>query len=288
MGWVVMSERELARVEALSRVTDGSMTLASAAAVMGVSQRQAQRLLRRFRTEGAAAVRHRARGRPSNNRIRDGVRDCALTLVRESYADFGPTLAAEKLAERHGIEVSRETLRGWMTADGLWLPRAQRRRLHRPKLRRERLGELIQIDGSEHRWFEGEPSRRHRSEPDGERPPCTLLVFIDGATSTLMQMRFVLSESTFAYFEALEGAPRRPRPTRGARHRPRTDGGRRLALRQELRLPRRQAGRPERPRHDPVRPGARGAAGRDRGARTRGPGQGPRGARQPHAARAVS
>ena len=193
MGWVVMSERELARVEALSRVADGSMTLASAATVMGVSRRQAQRLLKRFRVEGAAAIRHRARGRPSNNRIRDGVRDYALTLVRENYADFGPTLAAEKLAERHGLKVSRETLRGWMAADGLWLPRAQRRRLHRPRLRRERLGELVQIDGSEHRWLED------------RAPPCTLLVFVDDATSTLMQMRFVPSESTFAYFEALEG-----------------------------------------------------------------------------------
>ena len=106
-----MSERELACVEALSRVTDGSMTLASAAAVMGVSQRQGQRLLRRFQAEGAAAIRHRARGRAFNNRIRDGVRGYALTLVRESYADFGPTLAAEKLAERHGVKVSRETAR---------------------------------------------------------------------------------------------------------------------------------------------------------------------------------
>ena len=80
-----------------------------------------------------------------------------------------------------------------MSADGLWLPRAQRRRLHRPRLRRERLGELVQIDGSEHRWFED------------RGPPCTVLVFIDDATSTIMQMRFVPSESTFAYFEALEG-----------------------------------------------------------------------------------
>ena len=110
MGWVVVSERERAWVEALSRVVDGSMTLASAA-VMGVGRRQAQRLLERFRTEGAAAVRHRARGRPSNPPSRDGVRDCALTLVREQLADLGPTLAAEKLAERHGLEVSRETAR---------------------------------------------------------------------------------------------------------------------------------------------------------------------------------
>ena len=112
MGWAVMSERELARVEALSRVVDGSASLASAAAVMGVGRRRAQRLLSPLQAEGAAATRHRARGRPSDDRIRDGVRDCAPTRVREGCAEFGPTLAAEKLAERHGLEVSRETARG--------------------------------------------------------------------------------------------------------------------------------------------------------------------------------
>lgn len=89
--------------------------------------------------------------------------------------------------------------------DGLRLPRAQRRRSHRPRLRRERLGEPVQIDGFEHRWFEGEPSRRRRSERGGERPPRTRLVFIDDATSPLMRVRFVLSESTFAHLDALEG-----------------------------------------------------------------------------------
>ena len=89
-----------------------------AAAVLGMSARQVQRLLRRFRIEGAAAIRHKARGRRSNNRVHDGVRDYALILIRESYADFGPTLAAEKLAERHGLVVSRETVRTWMIADG--------------------------------------------------------------------------------------------------------------------------------------------------------------------------
>lgn len=112
MGWVLMSERELARAAALSRAVDGSITLASAASVTGVSRRQAQRLLKRFRTGGAAAIRHRARGRPSNNRIRNGVRDYALTLVRENHAGLGPTLVAEKLAERHGLKVSHETARG--------------------------------------------------------------------------------------------------------------------------------------------------------------------------------
>lgn len=86
-------------------------------------------------------------------------------MIRENYADFGPTLATEMLAERHGLRVSRETLRKWMAADGLWLPRAQRRQFHRPRLRREAFGELIQIDVSDHRWFED------------RGPPCTLLVF---------------------------------------------------------------------------------------------------------------
>lgn len=114
-----------------------------------------------------------------------------MTLVRENYIDFGPTFATEKLAEDHDLKVSRETLRKWMQDAGIWLSHEQRRTLHQPRLRRECLGELIQIDGSDHRWFED------------RGPACTLLVFIDNATSTLMQLRFVTSESTFSYFEAL-------------------------------------------------------------------------------------
>lgn len=116
-----------------------------------------------------------------------------LELVRQNYRDFGPTLASEVLLERHGVEVSRETLRKWMVEDGAWLSRKQRRSFHQPPLRRESYSELIQIDGSDHRWFE------QRGEP------CTLLVFIDDATSKLMQLRFVPSESTDSYFEALQG-----------------------------------------------------------------------------------
>ncbi|TAV40418.1 ISNCY family transposase, partial [Rhizobium ruizarguesonis] len=121
----------------------------------------------------------------------DGVRDYAMTLVRERYTDFGPTLAAEKLSERDGLRVSRETLRGWMTEAGLWLSRKQRRTFHQPRLRREAYGELVQIDGSEHRWFEDRGD------------PCSLLVFVDDATGRLMQLGFVRSESAFSYFEAL-------------------------------------------------------------------------------------
>ena len=193
MGWVLMSEREVHRVEVLSSVVARRMSTSEAASVLCLSDRQVQRLLKTFREDGAIALRHRARGRPSNNRTLEGLRDLTLSIVRERYADFGPTLAAEKLAERDGVKVSRETLRKWMVEDGLWLSRSQRRVFHRPRLRRECYGELVQIDGSDHRWFEDRDA------------PCTLIVAVDDATDAIQEMRFVPSESTFAYFEMLAG-----------------------------------------------------------------------------------
>ena len=192
MGWVMMSERDLNRVEVLAQVDDSRLTVDNAANLLDLTQRQVFRLLKRFRMDGAAAIRHQARGKPPNNQIHKAKRAYALSLVKENYNDFGPTLAAEMLAEHHGFKVSRETLRKWMIEDGIWLRRKERRKFHQPRLRRECYGELIQIDGSDHHWFED------------RGPACTLLVFIDDATSTLMQLRFVESESTFSYFEALE------------------------------------------------------------------------------------
>jgi hypothetical protein len=154
MVWVTMGERELQRIEVLTQVSDGRLSVDAAANVLALSRRQIFRLLKSFRAMGAMAVRHKARGRPPNNRIKDERRDYAVGLVREKYADFGPTLAAEMLASHHAFTVSRETLRHWMMAAGIWLPRKQRRQFHQPRLRRECLGELVQIDGSEHRWFE--------------------------------------------------------------------------------------------------------------------------------------
>jgi len=188
----MMSERELNRIEVLAQVDDGRLTVENAANMLDLTRRQVFRLLKRYRTEGAPAIRHKARGKTPNNQIHKSKRDYALALVKENYADFGPTLAAEMLAEHHGFKVSRETLRKWMQEDGLWLSRKQRRTFHQPRLRRECFGELIQIDGSDHRWFEDRAD------------PCTLLVFIDDATSMLMELRFVQSESTFSYFGALE------------------------------------------------------------------------------------
>jgi hypothetical protein len=115
-----------------------------------------------------------------------------MALVRERYADFGPTLACEKLAECHGVVLAKETVRRWMREAGLWIPRKQRPpKLHQPRNRRACLGELVQIDGSDHRWFED------------RAPACTLLVFIDDATGRLMALHFTATESTFSYFEAM-------------------------------------------------------------------------------------
>ena len=192
MGWVMMSERELNRIEVLAQVDDGRLSVQNGANMLDVTKRQMFRLLKRYRTDGAPAIRHKARGKAPNNKIHKAKRDYAVALVKENYQDFGPTLAAEMLAEHHGFKVSRETLRKWMTDDGLWLSRKQRRVIHQSRSRRECFGELVQIDGSDHRWFEDRAG------------PCTLLVFIDDATSMLMELRFVTSESTFSYFDALE------------------------------------------------------------------------------------
>jgi len=186
---VSMSKQEFSRLEVLLRVQSGRLRVNDACALIGLRRRQLFRLLRGLKQDGALSLVSKRRGKPSNHRLPAEVRSLALAIVRERYADFGPTLAAEKLAAHHGCTVSRETLRGWMIADGLWQDR--RHRLpspHQPRRRRECPGELVQIDGSEHAWFED------------RAPPCTVLAFIDDATSRLMQVRFVASESAFDYF----------------------------------------------------------------------------------------
>jgi len=186
-----MSGSELQRIEILAEVLSRRRTEASAATILGLSTRQTRRLIVAYRASGGASVIHKARGRASNNRLVEGIREYAVALVRSNYADFGPSLAAEMLLSKHNLTVSRETLRKWMMADGLWLSRKQRRSFHQARLRRKAFGELIQIDGSDHRWF----------EKRGDA--CTLLVFIDDATSRLVQLRFVPSESTDSYLSGV-------------------------------------------------------------------------------------
>ena len=132
----------------------------------------------------------RHRGKRSNNALTESVRREAL--ARERYVDFGPTFACEKLVEGHGLRLSAETLRQWMMLDGLWCAKARRAvRAHPSRPRRECFGDLIQIDGSPHDWFEG------------RAPRCTLIVFIDDATSRLIACRFAAAETTEAYMKTM-------------------------------------------------------------------------------------
>jgi transposase len=133
-----MSDGELRRLEVLRDVDRGGLPVGAAAQLLGRSERQVWRLLKAFRRDGAAGLISKKRGRPSNRKTAAAVRAAALWIVRHNYADFGPTLAAEKLAAEHGFAFSSETLRKWMIADGLWLDRKQRqRRVHQPRPRRE-------------------------------------------------------------------------------------------------------------------------------------------------------
>ena len=186
-----MSNQEITRLEAMQRIKDKRLTQKEAGQMLGISTRQVKRLYQAYRKKGAKGLISARRGKPSNNRLDAGIVQQALDLIKEKYADFGPTLAHEKLVEVHQIQVSRESVRRIMIAEGMWKPkRAKKPPVHQMRERRACFGELVQIDGSDHAWFE-------------ERGPrCTLLVYIDDATGELLELWFVPEETFYAYCEA--------------------------------------------------------------------------------------
>ncbi|MBI3630889.1 MAG: ISNCY family transposase [Candidatus Sungbacteria bacterium] len=191
IGAITMSMLELDRLKTIQAVSDGNLKPRLAAQRLDLTTRQVQRLVNQYRIDGAAGLISRKRDRPGNRQLMPGIGALALGIIRERYADFGPTLACEKLRECHDLKISKETVRKLMTVVGLWIPRHQRPpKIYQPRNRRPCLGELIQIDGSDHRWFED------------RAPACTVLVFVDDATSRLLYLHFTFSESTFSYFEA--------------------------------------------------------------------------------------
>lgn len=191
-GTILMAISDLDRLKVIQSVIDGHLKPGRAAERLGLTDRQIRRLVNRVRAEGPPGIVSRRRGKPGNNRLQDDLAKMALNLIRTRYDDFGPTLACEKLREIHGLYLSKETVRKLMADAGLWIPRKLRAAsVYQPRNRRHCLGELIQIDGSDHHWFEN------------RAPACTLLVFIDDATSRLMHLHFTYSESTFSYFEAM-------------------------------------------------------------------------------------
>ena len=188
-GW--MSVQEADRVVVIRDVVEKRLRQREAAERLGIGVRQVKRLIRRYRERGTVGLASGHRGRRPNNAIDDVVRRQVLELLRERYADFGPTFAREKLVELHGHRLSVETLRAWMIADGLWRAKARRTvRVHQSRPRRECVGDLVQIDGSPHDWFEG------------RAPACTLIVVVDDATTRLLATRFSPTETTEAHLAA--------------------------------------------------------------------------------------
>jgi transposase len=185
---LTMSEKEVNRLEVIQRVGERRLKQKAAAELLGVSERQVKRLVGRYRQVGAAGLVSKRRGKPSNHQMAEGKRKEVLDLLRGKYKGFGPTLACEKLVEQEGLRISDESVRQIMLAEGLWKAKKARKvEVHQMRERRASNGELEQMDGTDHDWFEGR----------GER--CSLLVMIDDASGQLGALSFVEEESFFGY-----------------------------------------------------------------------------------------
>lgn len=191
MHLVTMNTKELTRLRVIQDLVSQRITPTIASRLLGITSRQIRTLRTRYACSGPSDLVSLRRGKPSNRAYPEQYRSTILDIIRTEYPDFGPTFAAEKLSERHGIKIGADTLRSWMITGGIWADRKARLKpVYQPRYRRDCFGELVQIDGSEHWWFED------------RGPQCTLLVFIDDATSRLLELRFVESESAFSYFTA--------------------------------------------------------------------------------------
>lgn len=187
-----MNQKELERIEILQKVVEYRLSKKDAAKLMHLSYGHTKRLVKKYRKEGAKGIISQKRGKKSNRAFSDSFKEKVHKLVAEKYPDFKPTFAAEKLRE-HQVFLSRETLRIWMIEWGLWRrEKSKKAKIHQQRARRSCFGELIQIDGSPHDWFEGRNDK------------CCLIVFVDDATSRIVQMLFVPVENTQAYLKCIK------------------------------------------------------------------------------------
>jgi hypothetical protein len=190
MGYITMNQKEREQSKVFEQVVAGRMTQVEAAAKLRVTDRWVRKKIKRYRTDNDQGLVHQGRGRISFRRWNENDAIFSLNLLRSDWLDFGPTFAAEKLASLHGITVSSETLRKKMIEEGIWVNK-KRRISHRKRRERKPMrGVMVQCDGSPHDWFEGRAGR------------CTLLVFIDDATSEILWLEFAESESTVALMQA--------------------------------------------------------------------------------------
>jgi transposase len=183
-----MSPKEVNRLEVMQRLDEKRMKQKAAAELLGISERQVKRLLRRYREQGPSGLVSQRRGKPSSHQLAEETKREVLDLLKGKYKGFGPTLACEKMVEVEGLKISDESVRKMMMAEGLWKAKEARKlEVHQMRERRACDGELEQMDGTDHDWFEGRSER------------CTLLVMIDDATGKLGALSFVPEESFFGY-----------------------------------------------------------------------------------------
>jgi DNA-binding Lrp family transcriptional regulator len=188
-GLLLMSHKERERVSVLGQILDGRISQVIASQKLDVSPRHISRMLQRYKQDGASTIISKQRGARSNRTLIPAFKETVMAIVKAKYPDFGPTFASEKLLELDHLKISKETLRNWMIGAGLRTEtHRKKKRIHQQRQRRLHMGELVQIDGSFHDWFEGRADS------------CCLIVFIDDATSKLLALRFVPRETTQAYF----------------------------------------------------------------------------------------
>jgi transposase len=186
-----MSLKELRKLKVLHAVLDKRFTQKAAAAKLDLSERQVRRLVKSVREFGDESIVHRGRGRPSNRRLPDRIKAGVLNLYQKRYPDFSPTLASEKLLELDGISVSRESLRQWLMAAGIWRKRRKHRGHRRWRRRKECFGEMVQMDGSHHAWLED------------RGPKLVLMGYIDDATNNVY-CRFYDYEGTLPAMDSFK------------------------------------------------------------------------------------
>ncbi|MDP3016502.1 MAG: ISNCY family transposase, partial [Deltaproteobacteria bacterium] len=188
---IMVHQGELKRLHVIQKVLEKGLRQVGAAEILSLSGRQIRRIVKRIRSEGSRGVIHKSRGRPSNRRIPYKTKERVIKLYRAQYKDFGPTLASEKLLERDRIQISDETLRGWLIEAGDW-QRIRKKRKHRQwRERKHHYGEMVQMDGSHHEWFEG------------RGPQCVLMGYIDDATGEAFA-RFYDYEGTMPAMESFK------------------------------------------------------------------------------------
>jgi hypothetical protein len=194
-GLISMTNKEFIRLEIIQKVNSKRLTQLQATAYLSLSAKQIGRLCRRYQEEGPKGLISRKRGAKGNHNLSDELKQNAIKLIWAKYQDFGPTLAQEKLLELDHINLSIGTVRKLMIKNFIWKPsQIKRKVIHQMRERRSKYGELIQIDGSPHAWLEN------------RGPKCTLIVFIDDATSRLLYLKFEEAETTWAYADGVKSS----------------------------------------------------------------------------------